>query len=174
MNIFYLSNDPAEAAHWMVDKHVVKMILETAQLLSTAHRLLDGEKIGKKYVLHDMRENIIYKATHINHPSAIWARQSVENYNWLYDHLYALGEEYKYRYGKTHKVFRYDGNVSIAYMISSPPYNLREFDWTTPPSAMDKKYIVSDDPIQNYRNYYKLGKSHIHTWKNRQPPEWIT
>jgi hypothetical protein len=79
----------------MVDRHVVKMILETAQLLSTAHRLLDGtESIdtssGRKkrvYTLPDERDAVLYSATHANHPSAVWARQSVENYNWLVDHL---------------------------------------------------------------------------------------
>ena len=78
MNIFYISEDPVQAAQWMVDKHVVKMILESAQLLSTAHRLLDGREIegktktgrkARRWILDDSREPIVYQATHINHPS---------------------------------------------------------------------------------------------------------
>lgn len=164
MNIFYLSHDPSECAEWMVDKHVVKMIVESAQLLSTAHRILDGTD----KVLPDCREQVLYKATHANHPSAIWARQSIENYNWLVDHMFSLMGEYTHRYGKTHKCFG-----EIGYMLQSPPKNLETWDWTPMPSCMDQQYIISDDPIVNYRNYYKLGKSHIHKWKNRNPPEWI-
>ena len=172
MNIFYLSHDPLEAAQWMVDRHVVKMILESAQLLSTAHRLLDGEPIledkKKRYVLGDSREAVLYSATHINHPSAIWARGSVENYNWLVDHFFALMGEYNYRYGKEHKCFG-----ELSYMLQSPPNNLNDFDWTDMPSAMDEKYKISSDPIMNYRNYYKYGKQHLHKWTKRNPPTWL-
>lgn len=162
----------------MVDKHVVKMILESAQLLCTAHRILDGRMIAaksktgrnvKRFVLDDQRDVVLYVATHVNHPSAVWARQSVENYNWLYEHFYALGQEYTYRYNKKHKCF--DGDMS--YMLQSPPHNLREYDMTPMPSAMSDEYKISDDPITNYRNYYKVGKARMHAWKNRNPPEWI-
>ena len=177
MNIFYISEDPVQAAQWMVDKHVVKMILESAQLLSTAHRLLDGREIegttktgrkARRWVLDDSREPIVYQATHINHPSAVWCRKSVENYNWLADHLHALLGEYTYRYEKKHKV---EGDLS--YMLMSPPKNLEEYDMTVMPSAMADEYKISDDPIINYRNYYKVGKERMHAWKKRQPPEWI-
>ena len=177
MNIFYIDKDPVQAAQWMVDKHVVKMILESAQLLSTAHRLLDGRQVmgktktgrnAKRWILDDSRDPVVYQATHINHPSAVWCRESVENYNWLADHLHALLQEYTYRYGKKHKV---EGDLS--YMLMSPPKNLSEWDMTTMPSAMADEYKISSDPIVNYRNYYKLGKARMHSWKNRQPPEWI-
>lgn len=166
-----------QAAQWMVDRHVVKMILESAQLLSTAHRLLDGEEFigktktgrkAKRWKLYDSREDVLYQATHINHPSAVWCRKSVENYNWLADHLHALLQEYTHRYGKKHKV---EGDLS--YMLMSPPKNLQEYDMTTMPSAMADEYKISDDPIINYRNYYQNGKASLHSWKNRQPPEWI-
>ena len=178
MNIFYISTSPIQAAQWMVDKHVVKMILESAQLLSTAHRLLDGrEMLGKsatgrnvkRWVLDDARDGVIYQATHINHPSAVWARKSVENYNWLTEHFFALGDEYTYRYNKKHKCFG-----ELSYMLQSPPKNLTEYDMTLMPSAMADEYKISDDPLTNYRNYYKIGKARMHSWKNRQPPEWIT
>ena len=162
----------------MVDKHVVKMILESAQLLCTAHRILDGRMVAaksktgrnvKRFVLDDARDSVLYTATHVNHPSAVWARRSVENYNWLYEHFYALGREYTYRYEKTHKCF----TGEMSYMLQSPPLNLREYDMTEMPSAMDDEYKISDDPITNYRNYYKLGKARMHAWKKRQPPTWI-
>lgn len=176
MNIFYLDKNPVIAARWMVDKHVVKMILESAQLLSTAHRYLDGTEYVdastgrriKRWMLSDSREPVLYSATHINHPSAIWCRQSVENYNWLADHMYALLNEYTHRYNKVHKV---EGDLS--YMLQSPPHNLKEYDLTVMPSAMADEYKISQDPVVNYRNYYKVGKARMHKWTNRQPPEWI-
>lgn len=180
INIFYLDEDPRQCAEWMVDKHVVKMIVETAQLLSTAHRVMDGlevqlelEKDGKVrrkkvWVLDDHRNDILYNATHINHPSAVWVRESVENYNWLVDHLYALGTEYTFRYGKKHATIE-----KCFYTLQSPPHGLRTWDWTQPPSAMDQSFIISDDPIVNYRNYYKHGKANLHKWKNREAPDWI-
>lgn len=161
----------------MVDRHVVKMILESAQLLSTAHRVLDGhETLGKsksgrnakRWVLGDARENVLYAATHINHPSAVWCRQSVENYTWLVEHMYALMDEYTYRYEKKHKC-----SGELSYMLQSPPENLEAYDWTPMPSCMDEQYIISNDPVTNYRNYYQYGKRHIFAWKNRTPPEWI-
>ena len=176
MNIFYLDEDPRQCAEWMVDKHVVKMILETAQLLSTAHRVLDGvESIdtstGRKkkvYKLNDDRDIILYSATHINHPSAVWTRQAVENYNWLVDHLFALGAEYTFRYGKQHATI-----TKLGVPIASPPLNLKEWDMTPMPSCMDKEYIIGEEPIANYRNYYKYGKASMHKWKKREAPEWI-
>lgn len=185
MNIFYLDENPVTAAEWMVDRHVVKMILESAQLLSTAHRVLDGTEIPlevkieqedgtiktrkkKWWLLHDSREQIIYSATHINHPSAIWCRSSIENYNWLVDHFFALMQEYTHRYEKTHKCY---GELSAT--LASPPKNLEQFDMTTMPSAMADEYKISDNPITNYRNYYKAGKTHLHKWTNREPPSWL-
>ena len=176
MNIFYISKDPVQAAQWMCDKHVVKMILESAQLLSTAHRLLDGaETTGKtatgrnvkRWLLGDQRESVVYQATHTSHPSAVWCRQSLENYGWLVYHLYALLNEYTYRYGKKHKV------TDMAYYIYAPPFNLKEWDFTTMPSAMADEYKISDDPVINYQNYYRNGKKHLHKWTKRNAPDWI-
>ena len=179
MNIFYLDSDPRQCAQWMVDKHVVKMILESAQLLSTAHRFMDGvmridkvEKNGKirnkkRWIIHDARDTILYHATHINHPSAIWARTSVENYNWLADHLFALGDEYRYRYNKTHLTI-----AKLGLTLNSPPFNLREWDMTRMPSCMDEQYKISDDPIFNYRTYYIKGKAHLKKYTKRNPPVW--
>ena len=182
MNIFFVDPDATKAAQSLVDKHVVKMVLESAQLLSTAHRVLDGHmvvaelkhretgKVRKKkvWILPDLRNEVLYACTHMNHPSAVWCRQSVENYNWLVDHLHALGQEYTYRYGKKHKTIE-----QCFYHLQSPPYNLREWEWTPVPSCMDDKYKISDDSLLNYRNYYRLGKANLHSWKKRAAPAWI-
>lgn len=183
MNIFYIDTDPVEAATQMVDKHVVKMILETTQLLSTAHRLLDGKmKVEQKYVngsfppryrkvkrwvLPDDRDGVLYSATHVNHPSAVWCRTSVANYKWLYEHLKALHYEYTYRYGKVHACER------LMDTLQHLPKNMTMQEWTPMPSCMAPEYIVSDDPLTNYRNYYKIGKSRMHKWTKRPAPEWI-
>jgi hypothetical protein len=176
VNIFYLSDDPVEAAKWMVDRHVVKMILESAQLLSTAHRYLDGKMLVaqndngrkmKRWVLDDARELALYKATHINHPSAVWCRTSVENYLWLVEHFAALLDEYTHRYGKRHKC------SDLLYPLQSPPFNLKEYDRTKMLCAMPDEYKISADPVENYRQYYRVGKSRMHKWTNREAPEWI-
>ena len=184
MNVFYLDTDPSRAAQYMTDRHVVKMILESAQLLSTAHRILDGHmevrqrlvpgtlevpkyRKHKVWILPDARQEQMYQATHINHPSAVWVRERVENYLWLVDHFFALMYEYTFRYGKHH------ASKELGYPLQSPPMNLKEFDFTPPPSAMDSKYIISDDPVINYRNYYKYGKAHLHKWTKREQPDWM-
>lgn len=162
MNIFFLDKDPFEAAKMYVDKHCVKMIVEVAQMLSTTHRILDGEDNK----IPDYRDGILYKATHKNHPCTVWARTSIENYNWLVDHLQALLEEYTYRYGKKHKT-----NI-LLYTLGSPPLKLEEWDWTEPPCCMPDKYIKSDY-VSNYREYYKEEKAHLHKWTKREKPDWI-
>jgi hypothetical protein len=176
MNIFMVDSDPEVAARCLVDRHVVKMILESAQLLSTAHRIIDGEskiktvdgKSKSHWELADSRETLLYKATHINHPSAIWCRESVPNYLWLAEHFYALMNEYTHRYNKKHKCY---GLLSCALL--SPPKGVEKQEFTRIKEAMDDKYIISEDPIENYRNYYNTAKRHLFAWKNRKPPDWI-
>lgn len=163
MNIFFLDEDPYVSAQMQADKHVVKMILESAQMLSTAHRVLDGDE---KYQLFDYRQDLFYKATHRNHPSAVWARTSIENYNWLVDHFDGLLKEYTHRYNKQHKSGR------LLYHIQSPPLSLEDWDWTQPPSCMPEEYHVGS-LVENYREYYRKAKSHLHKWTNREPPEWL-
>lgn len=165
MNIFFVDEDPVKAAHSLVDKHVVKMILESCQLLSTAHRFIDGDDY---YMLPDSREEVLYKATHVNHPSAIWCRKSVNNYLWLYDHTVALLMEYSYRYGKTH------ASTKVVNKLFKVPNDLVSEDLTPFVCAMPDIYRISDDPIKNYRNYYKNGKEKLHKWTRRQPPSWIS
>jgi hypothetical protein len=179
MNIFYLHPDPKICAEWAVDKHCVKMILEAAQLLSTAHRLLDGveyvdkTKTGrsvKRWRLTDSRDTTLYSATHVNHPCAVWVRESARNYTWLWSYLNEHCKEYTYRYGKIHKV----EESGLLDALKQLPRNVPRLINRTPiPSCMDAKYIISEDAVENYRNYYKIGKAHLHSWKLREAPEWI-
>lgn len=178
MNIFYVNSDPEVAARSMVDRHVVKMILETAQLLSTAHRVIDGEEYvgqtqtgrkAKRWRLSGNVDAIMYAATHINHPSAVWVRENSANYDWLYDHLLALGREYTHRYGRTHLTID-----KLKDILKDAPENIEQSNvMTKMPSCMDNQYIVSVDPIINYRNYYNYGKTDLLRWSNRPPPQWI-
>jgi hypothetical protein len=178
VNIFYLDHDVRKCAEMHNDKHVVKMILEYAQLLSTAHRVLDGvELIGlsdsgrkkKFWTLGDSRDYTLYKATHINHPSAVWVRKSAQNYMWLAEMLEVLCGEYTYRYGKVHKVER-DGLMQL--LKNEFPKNLPIAPFTEPTPAMPDDVKVSGDSIKSYRNYYINNKTHLANWKKRTTPEW--
>ncbi len=174
MNIFYLDSDVKTCATYHNDKHVVKMILEYAQLLSTAHRMLDGKeyidassgrRIKRWRLENESMENILYKASHINHPSAIWVRQSNNNYNWLMCLLQDLLQEYTFRYGKIHATDR------LVYWLRKPPANIPVGYFTQPTPAMPDEYKVPDS-IQSYRNYYIGAKKTMAKWKNRPVPEW--
>ena len=178
MNIFYLDHDVTKCAEMHNDKHVVKMILEYAQLLSTAHRVIDGVELtglsesGRKkkfWTLGDSRDYTLYKATHIHHPSAVWVRQSPENYLWLANMLIALCEEYTYRYGKVHKTER-DGLAHV--LLKNIPHNIRNSDFTQPTPAMPDEVKVAGDSIKSYRNYYINNKTHLASWKKRSTPGW--
>ena len=178
MNIFYLHPDPKICAELHNDKHVVKMILEYAQLLSTAHRVLDGiqsvvvSKTNRKqtrYVLSDEREYSLYLSTHTNHPSAIWVRQSYENYEWLYKLFIAVLDEYTYRYGKIHATAR------LIDALYTPPNHIpKGVGFTEPTPAMPDEYKVSGNSVRSYINYYLGAKQHLASWKKRQIPEWFT
>ena len=178
MNIFYLNKDPKICAQEHVDKHCVKMILETAQLLSTAHRVLDGtETVGlsqsgrkaKHWLLSDDRDSILYSATHINHPSAVWCRQSLPNYQWLHNLLVELCTEYTYRYGKTHKCEQ----IGLVKSLGAAPQNLKSDRFTEPTPAMPDQYKVPGNSIQSYHNYYNGEKQRMFSWKKREVPGWI-
>ena len=142
MNIFYLSKDPARAASYMYNRHVVKMILESAQLLCTAHRELGND-------------NVPYKATHKNHPSAVWTRSSASSYNWVYKHMMALGDEYTRRYGKVHLTIE-----KCADALSTPPAGIACIDFIEPPQCMPDQY-KADDAVTGYWNYYIAEKHNV-------------
>ena len=175
MNIFAVSNDPKQSAEWMVDKHVVKMILETAQLLSTAHRVLDGKEFielknnrkVKRWRLPDEREVYLYSATHVNHPSTVWTRATNNNYTWLACHFGALLAEYTYRYGKHHKC------EAMVPWLRYPPHGIPVGYLTQVTPAMPEQYTVGADSVASYRKYYREAKQHLHKWTKREAPEWI-
>jgi hypothetical protein len=189
MNIFVLDNDPRTAAMQHNDKHVVKMILEGAQLLSTAHRILDGTetieqrvtKTGKTrkhkvWKLNDHRDAILYQATHMNHPCAVWVRESRSNYQWLVDLTWALCDEYYHRYGryrepkKRHKV----EESGLLDQLRWGPTSIDRSKGLTPfPQCMPDQYKVENDPVQAYRNYYLGEKRDFLKYTHREEPSWI-
>ncbi len=175
MNIFYLHENEMQNAKWHIDKHIVKMPIEYAQLLSTAHRVLDGvmymDKTAngrniKRWRLHDKREDVLYKASHIKHPSAIWARESISNYYKLFKLYMATLSEYTYRYGKIH------GASKPSVMLMRAPANIPPSVGTEMPQAMPEQYKVKGQPIKAYKNYYIGAKNSFATWKNRERPNW--
>jgi hypothetical protein len=185
MNIFYLDNDPKTCAEMHVDKHVVKMIIEYCQLMSTAHRVIDGEEYTdltangrriKRWRLDDDREHTLMKASHINHPSAIWCRENHENYLWLYNLLRHLCEEYTYRYEKQHSCSR------LLPILRFLPNNIPLGDFFPPTPAMPTELkVVAENPLpgrkydslKSYHKYYITEKIRFAKWKNRNVPEWF-
>lgn len=161
MNIFALHSNPQVAARWHTDKHVVKMIVETAQLLSTAHRILD------KDMLSPIKDAMLYKKTHWNHPCAIWVRESVSNYAYAYRLLVELLQEFEYRYRHPHKT-----KLLLDY-LKYPPINMPSFDLTPFAQAMPDEF-KDRDSIVAYRKYYNDGKAHLHAWTGRPVPPFIT
>ena len=144
MNIFYLHEDPRKAAEYQYNKHVVKMILESAQMLCTAHHCY-GDK--------NQVENVPYKQAHLNHPSTVWTRRSKSTYMWLYNHMMALGNEYTKRYGKTHLSI-----TKCKDFLAIPPRHIQGDDWCQPPQCMPDEY-KDECSVKAYWNYY-LGDKH--------------
>jgi hypothetical protein len=107
------------------------------------------------------------KASHINHPSAVWVRASKQNYLWLNRMWYHLCKEYTYRYGKIHAV---EKRMSDALYIW--PNNISDIPFTGPTPAMPDDVKIAGDSLASYRNYYNKNKTHLASWKNRNVPEW--
>ena len=177
MNIFYLSPSPRTCAIMHNNSHCSKMIIEYAQLMSTAHRVLDGEEYYgrtknnrkiKRWRLNSELENILYKASHVNHPSGIWVRQSRKNYLWLYELWKELNNEFMYRYehDKPHESFR-----KLKDALYMPPMNISNGRWTEPTPAMPDD-VKNKSSIVAYRNYYIKYKQHLAKWRKRKEPEW--
>jgi hypothetical protein len=155
MNIFFLDENPKLSAQYHVDKHVVKMILETAQLLCSVH-----------HVTEQVTEQVPYKLSHKNHPCAVWARKSLSNYLYLCELGLELGKEYTHRYGKKHKSIEV-----IEWCIINKP-NIPDIGFTTPAMAMPDEY-KADSVVESYRNYYMGAKSELAQWKKREKPLWF-
>lgn len=149
MNIFALSNDPHTAALFHCDKHIVKMPLETAQMLCTVYGA-----------------GAPYKPTHANHPCTVWARASTENYRWLVQLGVSLCEEYTYRYHKTHKC------QAIIESLSEPPANVPVGERTPFAQAMPNE-CQHTDAVLAYQRYYAVHKQHLAAWKLRSRPYFM-
>jgi hypothetical protein len=158
MNIFFLDTDVKKCAEYHVDKHVVKMILETAQLLCGVHHVIDQDPTSTLQVP--------YKLSHKNHPCAVWVRESLSNYLYLCELGLELCKEYTYRYGKRHK-----SQEVILWCIFNRP-NIADIGFTDPPKAMPEEYKV-DNVVESYRNYYRGAKSSFASWKLREIPKWF-
>ena len=154
MNIFYLDHNIHECVQYHCDKHVVKMILEYAQLLCSVH---NETGTGTPEM---------YKLTHKNHPDAVWARSSLENYEYLISLAVLLGEEYTFRYGKTHK--------SIGLIEQLPIPELVSLGFTEPPKCVHDDFKGVKDTVQAYRAYYIRDKGSFCVWTKRGTPYWFT
>lgn len=158
MNVFFLDRYPWLAATYHCDKHVVKMIVETAQLLSTAHHL-NGTRL---------RPEELYRQTHASHPCAVWVRSSPESYVWAHALLHGLLEEWSKRYGNainTHATY-------AKYLtLAETPTRFPQNGWIEPPQCMPDQY-KGDDPVRAYRAYYRGEKARFAVWRNGEPSWW--
>lgn len=152
MNIFVLHESPVVAAQMQCDKHVVKMCLETAQLLCS----LFPPGFAP------------YKRTHYNHPCGKWTRESYANYQWLITHGLALCDEYNYRYGKKHKC----RDIILWCKQNVTPSMFDQHSLTALPKCMPEEYKVSS-VVESYRNYYKGAKKDFAAWTKRDIPVWF-
>jgi len=180
MNIFVLSEEPYEAAQMVCDKHCSKMIVESAQMLSTAHRMLNGyvekrpSKSGKRMINYWVHKNpnletFLYKAVHHNHPCTVWTMESKDNYIWHYNHFIGLADEFLMRYKKPHMTV-----VKLKEVLRNPPHGIPNIGLTEFPQAMNHypECKVPGDPVAAYRKYYHAAK-HFAKWeKGREAPYW--
>jgi hypothetical protein len=154
MNIFFLDADVKKCAEYHCDKHVVKMILETAQLLCSAH-----------HITNQVTDQVPYKLSHKNHPCSIWVRTSLSNYLYLCELGLELCKEYTYRYEKRHK------SQDVIEWCVTNKVNICDKGLTEPPKAMPDEFKVKD-VVESYRNYYMGAKKTFATWKKREVPIW--
>jgi hypothetical protein len=182
MNLFVLSECSSEAAQMQCNAHVTKMVLESAQMLSTAHRILDGNlekrpsKSGKSlinYWVHpnSEMEEVLYKAVHHHHPCTKWTMESSTNYQWHYEHFIALSKEFEYRYEKVHLSYKLLKDV-----LCNLPKNIGIGRMTPWRLAMQSnpECMFPDDPVKSYRLFYQTKQDRFKMeWKNRTIPEWF-
>ena len=162
MNIFFLDSNIEKCAQYHVDKHVVKQRLELAQLACTAHHVLGDIDSSK----------IPYKPTHKNHPSAIWVRESLFNYNYIVNLGLALCEEMRHRFNTPHQK-----TEEVLLWLKENPIQVNDCFMSKPKLAVGEKIIENDDywnyAVDNYRKYYRETIQHLFKWSNRETPEWI-
>ena len=169
MNLFILSLSPEECAIMMMDKHIVKILLEAVQMLSTAKRLLDPYRITEE------QDKVFYKAAHKNHPVTIWVRKSYANYKWTLELVEEMHKEWRYRYG--HPDTKFHKSYLVAQMLKKfpPPKDAFKVEGLTPfAMAMPVEFKENaTDPIEAYKSYYMSDKKQsFASWKNREMPSW--
>lgn len=159
MNIFVCEKCPEDAARALPDKLICKMPLETAQMLSTAHRYLSP---------HEYCEEMgLYKKAYYNHPCTVWARTTHENYRWLLIHWITLCEEFYDRYGKYHKSW-----TDLWHGLKQFPMEIQEGQLTDFYQAMPDIYKKPNDPVAAYRDYM-INEKHYAAWnKGTERPAW--
>jgi len=167
MNIFALSRNVKACARFHCDQHVVKMPVETAQLLSTALHCHDQERWAELNA-----SGLAYKPTHFNHPCAVWARECVNNYLWLGALGRELCAEYWFRFARERQRTHKSATVLDALIANAP--RLPRLPCITPfPMVMPQEYVVGHDPVASYRNYYRLHKASFARYTGREVPDWM-
>ena len=153
MNIFVLDTDISKCAQYHCDQHVVKMILESVQMLCTA--------LNKKGFTTP------YKSTHVNHPCVLWVEESYDNFAWLKQLTLALNSEYRYRYDKEidHK------SINALNKIAGFEYDSRGL--TEFAQAMPEAYKESGNAVKAYRQFYAGEKMGFAKWTKRDVPQWL-
>lgn len=155
MNIFILDYDLEKCAQYHNNRHLVKMITEQVQILSTVCRL-SGLDIG-------------YKITHKNHPCVKWVMESRKNFFWLYCLTIQLQKEWRLRFNHPNHI--HHGAVKVLYGLPVTILSLPDKELTPFALAMPD-YCKTDDPVESYRNYYMKEKRHLADWGNRGTPYW--
>ena len=177
MNLFYLHEEPKISATLHCDKHVVKMIIEYAQMLSTAHRMLDGKqytdsssgrRIQRWRLPNSNMDGVLYKASHINHPSTRWVRENAIQYQYAYDMFTNLCDEYTYRYGKVHMT-----DTKLRDLLDQLPKNITLGEWSEPPQCMPDDVKVKNDSLSAYHKYYAVYKKGFAKWTDRPVPTFM-
>lgn len=168
VNIFILDTDIEKCAEYHVTKHIGKMQLELSQLLCTALHLnpILRNRLGVD------KDIIPYKKTHENHPCAIFTRKNLQTYNYVAGLLCALDREYFVRYNKRHLSFLKMQDASVVTPEMFEQAKLADIESLGAPTCMPEEF-KSDSVVDSYRNYYRLGKLHLHDWKNASKPAWL-
>lgn len=158
MNIFVLDYDPRLSAIMMCDKHVNKMILESAQMLCSALNYKAGEQVTP------------YKTAHLNHPCTIWTRASIDNFWWLTEHAKELNTQYRIRYGKQHNHKSWEIIKDIVRDNKNIIKTLPDIGPTPFAQAMPEEIRIKDNAVQAYRNYYRTKD--FASWSKGTPAPW--
>lgn len=158
MNLFILHENPIRAAEMHCDKHVIKMILETAQMLSTAHHVYDSSI-----------KHLVYKNAYPNHPCTKWVCKNNRNYEWAYVLFARLCEIYTANTGKTHKSWE-----TIGPLLAVVPNKMPTGGRTKFALAMPDKYKRKHDPVASYRAYYCYEKARFAKFNYNEQPKWFS